>query len=56
MNLWMLGTIYGIVAVGILLACLFEGERVWNCILFAILWPFTLAAILFLRNEGPKAQ
>ena len=55
MNLWMLVTTYGLVAFGILLACLFEGERFWHCVLFALFWPITVAAILFIRNEGPKA-
>lgn len=45
----MIGTMYLIVAFGLFLAGLFEGEKVLACVLFGMFWPITLAALVIRR-------
>ena len=45
----MIITMYVIVAFGLFLAGLFEGEKVLACVLFGMFWPVTLSALLLRR-------
>jgi len=45
----MIYAMYSIVAFGLFLAGLFEGERVLACILFGMFWPITLAVLVIRR-------
>lgn len=42
--------IYLIVAFGMFLAGLLEGETLVGCVLFSALWPVTLAYLMILRR------
>jgi len=45
----MLIVMYSIVAFGLFLAGLFEGEKVLACILYGMFWPIVLGALLVRR-------
>lgn len=45
----MLIVMYSIVAFGLLLAGLFEGEKIVACVLFGAFWPVTLTALVIRR-------
>lgn len=48
----MFAAMYLIVAFGMFLSGLFEGETIVGCIWFSVLWPVTLAYLMIVRSRG----